>query len=370
MLTGTASYAVVFTPFEPTVRDLLSRMALLGPPRPEDVKDKEVWYFGQAGAFHQPLSAELIGSEHYTVLSLVRARRNVPGTMVKARMLAAVRDNPDGYLSREAKAELRTSIVDDLRQTTPVEYKAIPLLVLSSGLMLVGTTSDAVLDVLHALLCKAADRPLPDGRYYIEHRITELRRDDTRPLRIGDAAAVELDLAGEFMLWLWYRSEISGADNKIFGLAVDGPVLLRGPGAAQKVTVAAGAPTMSPECNCALRSGKLPTRYRLLLVSGPPKYSPRYVTADKEPDVVYSLTLDAAGSRITGFRPPASESLNKDERAEHRYTTLVRAFEYIQAYVDLFRVERFSTQWPEVESDMSRWVMTRGGHLEPGDVRD
>jgi hypothetical protein len=75
---------------------------------------------------------------------------------------------------------------------------------------------------------------------------------------------------------------------------------------------------------------------------------------------IYSFNLDAAHSRILGFRPPVSaEPMGPDARREYRFDALVRAYEYVLALVELFGALRRGPNWFATEQVINAWLEER-----------
>lgn len=230
--------------------------------------------------------------------------------------------------------------------------------------MLVGTRSAGVLERLHGLFQQTFERSFElvgaGRRAFLLAELHGQTRgvDDARASGFTPAApytdlawvpdANSRDFLGnEFMLWLWFISEVEGdtlrlADDSEVTLMLARSLVLECPrGQTGRETIHSDGPSRLPEAKRALQAGKLPRQVGLTLVRH---------------DQQYELTLAAETLAVTGARLPAVEGEQERARLEERVNQIRQLTETLDLLYDAFGRRRFGPEWPWEFGRVQKWL--------------
>ncbi len=160
-------------------------------------------------------------------------------------------------------------------------------------------------------------------------------------------------LGKEFATWIWFESDQNegllnvpdgGGAAEIF---ITDAITLSGAGeGAEKVSVRAEDPSLSPEARVALRQGKKVAKAKL-----------RIVRDQRE----WSLTLAGETLAVSSVKLPALLTREEDEKLNERLMLLDQLDGMIQALFHAFVALRTDPeQWPTVRAQMQEWVRGDG----------
>lgn len=156
-------------------------------------------------------------------------------------------------------------------------------------------------------------------------------------------------LGSEFLLWVWWTWETTGGDIPLgesqIGLMLDDLVAWRADrdGADSDLVLRHGLPTRSPEARAALRSGRPPTRARLIVATGAKQW---LVTLDAESWAFGAVKL-----------PEDAEEIERDELTAARAADWLHLSQLLQYLFAWFvGVRSDAQQWKQVSAEISAWM--------------
>ena len=188
-----------------------------------------------------------------------------------------------------------------------------------------------------------------------------LSEQDTEGAEAMEISAVEDSpvmphLAGEFLLWLWYRTELSGAQLTVPGL--DGPidlwgekrVVIRPPDSGGSSTTVVGEnPCAAPECLRAMEGGKLPAEMRLCI---------------RRDDREFAVTLGSPDLQPRSVSLPQVISGSDEEALYDRMFLYEELRDVLAALFGWFLSLRVERDWASGDgAAIQRWLAS-GGEIE------
>jgi len=284
---------------------------------------------------------------------------------------ALTKDNPSGFPSarqkREAKEAARDRLENEARDGRYKKRKCVPVIWdrLSNEVHF-GASSLTHVDRLCSLFeqtfgvdleCMTAGR-----RAYSLAELHQRTRsvDDSHPSNFVPGSTPE-DLAwiadensrdflgNEFILWLWYQTDMVsdtfklGDDSEVAVMLARSLTLECPRGQTGHETISSEGPSRLPESRRAIQSGKLPRKVGLTVVRH---------------DQQYELSLHAETLAIASAKlPPLPEDIT-DARAklEERATQVRSLLETFDLLYDAFGRKRFSSEWAEELAGMQKWL--------------
>jgi hypothetical protein len=297
----------------------------------------------------------------------------LPGDLLRAytqiEVDAAAKGNPSGRPSaaqkREARMAARERLEEEARDGRFLRRKVYPMLWdAPSNELLVGTTSESVLDRLHTLFEHTFGVGFERlGAGLQMYRLAEVRGqtrgvDDAEPSAfvpgvsppevawLPDETSRDY-LGNEYLLWLWYQlssdsDTVKLGDGSEAALMLARTLVLECPrGQTGRETINSDAPTRLPEALRALQSGKLPRKVGMTVVRH---------------DQHYDLTLQAESLAVSGARLPTPDASEERARLEERVTQLRHLLETLDLLYDAFAAKRASDAWPKELARMQKWL--------------
>jgi hypothetical protein len=169
---------------------------------------------------------------------------------------------------------------------------------------------------------------------------------------IADEASRDF-LGNEFLLWLWFHTEVESdavklADDSEATVMPARTLTLECPrGQTGHETISHDGPTRLPEAKRAVQSGKLPRKAGLTVVRH---------------DRQYELTLHAETLAVTGAKlpPPSDDAADPRARLEERADLVRSLVEALDLVYDAFGRVRFGPEWATVLPRMQRWLAREG----------
>lgn len=277
--------------------------------------------------------------------------------------------NPSGKPSARQKKEAKAAAIERLeheakdgrftrRKLVPVMWDA------KSNELLVGTTSNTVIDQLYSLFeitFGFGFEALTAGRQ--AYRLAEIRQqtrnvDDAGlspfiPTLSSKEVAWVLDeesrdfLGNEFLLWLWYTLEnesdtIKLMDGSEATLMLARTLTLECPrGQTGHETITSEAPSRLPEARRAIQAGKLPRKTGIILVRH---------------DEQYEFTLHAETLAVGACKMPPPKEEQDRPRLEERIDQIRHLIESLDLVYDAFGRLRHSDRWDAELAKLQKWL--------------
>lgn len=299
----------------------------------------------------------------------------LPGDLMRAyyavELKALSANNPSGFPSAKQKREAKEIARDRLEQEAKDgrfrKRKCFPVLWdRLSNEVLFGATSVTQVDRLCNLFEQTFQEKLEcmtAGRR--AHLLSELNQqtrsvDDSAPSAfipdvtppdiawIADESSRDF-LGNEFLLWLWYYTDIVSdtialADSSEVTVMLARSLTLECPrGQTGHETISHEGPTRLPEAKRAIQSGKLPRKAGLTIV----RHGLQYELA------VHAETLAVAGAKMPNLPEEVTDARAKlDERA----TQIRDLIETLDLLYDAFARKRFGKDWEGELAGMQRWL--------------
>jgi hypothetical protein len=299
----------------------------------------------------------------------------LPGDLLRAytavELKALSKNNPSGFASgkqkREAKEIARERLEEEAKDGRFKKRKCIPVLWDKlSNEVLFGATALTQVD----RLCSLFEQTFGVGLECVTagrraYHLAELRQrtrqvDDSGPSAfvpgvtpedvawIADESSRDF-LGNEFLLWLWYYTDIEAdtitlEDGSDLTLMLARSLTLECPrGQTGHETISHEGPTRLPEARRAIQSGKLPRKVGLTLVRH---------------DQQYELAIHAETLAVAGLKLPAPPEEVSDARArlDERATQLRALLETLDLLYDAFGKRRFGKDWEAELLGMQKWL--------------
>ncbi|AWM39447.1 hypothetical protein GobsT_22260 [Gemmata obscuriglobus] len=297
----------------------------------------------------------------------------LPGDLLRAytavELKALSKDNPSGFASarqkREAKEIARQRLEQEAKDGRYRKRKCVPVLWdRQTNEVLFGATSLTQVDRLtslfeqtfgHELECVTAGR-----RAYQLAELHSLTRsvDDAAPSAFVPNASPDIawiaddssrDFIGnEFLLWLWYYTDIESDTLKLLDgsevtLMLARTLNLECPrGQTGHETITHEGPTRLPEARRAIQSGKLPRKVGLTLVRNSDQYEL----------TLHAETLGVGGAKL----PPPDEGADARGKLDDRANQLRELVQTLDLLYDAFGQKRFSGAWQAELEGMQKWL--------------
>jgi len=298
----------------------------------------------------------------------------LPGDMLRAyyavELKALSKDNPSGFPSarqkREAKEAARDRLEEEAKDGRYRKRKCLPVLWdRLSNEVLFGATSLTQVDRLCSLFeqtfglkleCVTAGR----RAYQLAELSGRTRQvDDSGPSAfvpgstpadvawIADESSRDF-LGNEFLLWLWYHTDVMSdtiklADNSEVTIMLARTLNLGCPrGVTGHETISHEGPTRLPEARRAIQSGKLPRKVGLTMV----RHGEQYELS------IHAETLAVSGAKL----PPPDEAADARGKLDDRANQLRPLIETLDLLYDAFGQKRFGKDWEGELLGMQKWL--------------
>jgi hypothetical protein len=154
-------------------------------------------------------------------------------------------------------------------------------------------------------------------------------------------------LGREFLLWLWYTSEINdgivalGEDNEI-EIAIDDRIVLEPIyGEGSRHLLSGIEPSHTPEAAFALQMNKLPSEIKIKIIEESRAWS-------------FSMRCDDLLPR--SLRIPEVLSQHDDDYLYERIYLIEEIESIIEQLWTHFIGERISAEWPQLHQDIQQWI--------------
>ena len=297
----------------------------------------------------------------------------LPGDLLRAytavELKALSKDNPSGFASarqkREAKEIARTRLEQEAKDGRYRKRKCIPVLWdRQTNEVLFGATSLTQVDRLtslfeqtfgHEIECVTAGR----RAYQLAELHSRTRLvDDSSPSAFVAGASPDIawiadessrDFIGnEFLLWLWYYTDIESdtiklGDDSEVTLMLARTLNLECPrGQTGHETITHEGPTRLPEARRAIQSGKLPRKVGLTLVRHSEQYELTF----------HAETLGVGGAKL----PPPDEGADARGKLDDRANQLRELIQTLDLLYDVFGQKRFGREWQTELEGMQKWL--------------
>ncbi|HET6250445.1 MAG TPA: hypothetical protein VFE47_22345 [Tepidisphaeraceae bacterium] len=302
----------------------------------------------------------------------------VPSEMKKAWQMmeeeAVAKNNPSGFISknqkREVKDTIRKKIEEDLRSGKFRRSKLVPILWDLQEHTLYCTATGASFEKLAEIFERSFGlelQPLTSGSLalrLLEPKARKRDYEDMRPTRfvagpegegqvpdypwVSKGAEPKDFLGNEFLLWLWHEADAKKAvvstEKAEVTIFIDKSLDLDcAYGQTGKDSLKGDGPSRMPEARDALRTGKLPRKFGLIL------------DANKQQ---FNLTLSGESLAVSGAKLPDVEEADSPRVLfEERIAMLRDLCQILDALFDVFLKLRTTSGWESQTSAMKRWIL-------------
>ena len=293
-------------------------------------------------------------------LSLVKAERKIPTSLLKAEMkqeeLVRIQAKELEYVSRKEKAEIREELVDRLLPQMPAQLKELCMVQdAETGVLYTDAVSEKQADefIIHFRHATGVGaEPMTPASIALARKRVDVR--DWYPTSFSpevEAEQVSDDPGYDFLTWLWFQSEandefIDTPQGKI-SLLIEGPLqfVMEGGGAHESV-IRKGNPTVSTEAKASLLSGKKLTKAKISVVRG---------------EDVWSGNFDAAEFVTRSMKLPEDpDKLDPVSRFQDRVIKIGEYRDMMFALYDQFvEVRSDKNTWKAALNDIHSWVKKR-----------
>ena len=293
-------------------------------------------------------------------LSLVKAERKIPGSLLKAEQkqeeLVRIMAKNMEFVSRKEKSDIRQELVERLLPQMPAQLKEMSMVQdPEQGFLYTDAVSEAQADefIIHFRHATGIGAEIVTPETLALSR----KRADVRDW-FPSSFSPEVDddvVSGEpghdFLTWLWFMSEstkdfIETPAGKI-SLLIEGPLqfVMEG-GGAHETVYRKGNPTVSTEAKASLLSGKKLTKAKLSLVRG---------------EEVWSGNFDGKEFVMRGMKLPEDEDkLDPVSRFQDRLIKIGEYRDMMFALFDMFVDTRGDRDdWKKTRADIHNWVKSR-----------
>lgn len=308
-----------------------------------------------------PLTEENATFGGYLRVSLMKAERKVPGSLLRAECMleemAYMKSEGKNFVDRKTRSQIRKQVMARLLPEMPPTLKGIPFVNEPGAQMVyVGATSDNQMDAFTVNFRSAIGLdPIPLNAATVaaqRHSIDVRGWSKTSFSPEVPDADMEDSPGQDFLTWLWFASEarggiFNGGDQGDIAVTVEGPLTLERSGdGAHETSLRHGLPTASAEAQTALLGGKKLRRAKLLIGCA---------------DETWSCGIDADTFVIRGLKLPESKDLlDPASRFQERMLKLGAFREHFLTLFDKFVEERSSPKtWTAATEQMRRWVKER-----------
>ena len=299
----------------------------------------------------------------------------LPSDMLRAyyavELKALTKNNPSGFPSarqkREAKEAARDRLEEEGKDGRFKKRKCVPVLWdRLTNELLFGATSIAHVDRLCNLFEQTFQRELecvtagPRAFHLAEIHGRTRQVDDSSPSAfipgitpddvawIADESSRDF-LGNEFLLWLWYYTDVESdtwklADDSEVTVMLARSLTLECPrGQTGHETISHEGPTRLPESRRAIQSGKLPRKVGITMV----RHQQQYEFA------IQAETLAIAGGKLPAPPEDVTEARAKLEERANQIRAMLETFDLLY---DAFCKKRFGHEWEAELLAMQKWL--------------
>jgi recombination associated protein RdgC len=311
--------------------------------------------------FDLPISDENAFLGGYLRLTLLRAERKVPASLLRAECMleefAYMRAENKPFVDRKMRGEIKKEVMNRLLPQMPPTLQGIPFVYDErGGIIYTGATSQKQMDAFRARFQMALGVDLipVNAATIAAHRRNVNVRDWPRTSFSPEVPDTEMDDApgADFLTWLWFLSEARGGilrNDELgeFAVAIEGPLLLTRTGSgAHETALRQGLPTASAEAKTALLGGKKLERAKLMFGRGDEAWSCAF---DAEAFVFRSLKL-----------PQPKETLDPASRFQDRMQKMGLFRDVLFALYDRFLDDRCNAKkWSATKKEIHKWAADR-----------
>ncbi|PCJ56170.1 MAG: hypothetical protein COA79_19740 [Planctomycetota bacterium] len=315
------------------------------------------------------IKSEKVTLDNFYLFGFRIASKNVPAALLRAHCqqaeMIALKERGVERLTRYEKSEIKSDLKEDLLEEQPIEYKSFDCLIdRRSGILYFSGTSKRVIKMFikHFELTfqhppqlinmeTLSSKSLSVKNFKALKNSSPSWFSPTGSDESGHLPMAEF-LGPDFLTWLWFQLEsnqrvfFSGRDS-IGVLIEDFLVLINqsaGPKDSMENIIKNGVPTVCPEAQASLLSGKKLNQCKMMFAIGEKQWSFRY---------------DSLKVSFTGIKLPNVE-------AEHYIDAQVERFENIIELTVLhdsifleFLKELLDDEWGGIVKKIQKWVKNK-----------
>ena len=319
-----------------------------------------VGWVGGRHLFDLPISDNNARFGGYLRLSLLKAERKVPASLLRAESfmeeLAYMKAEKKPFLERKVRSDIRKQVMSRLLPQMPPTLRAIPFVHDErGGVVYVGAASEQQMDAFRVNFLAATGVDLIPVN--VETAVAQRRGGKARqwaPASFSPEAAddeMENQPGQDFLTWLWFASEdragiFESREHGQIAVALEGPLLLERAGdGAHVIALREGLPTASAEAQTALMTGKKLRRAKLTLACQ---------------DDTWTTSFDADSFAFRVKLPDPKEALDPASRFQERIQKLGVFREMFFELFDQFLDDRCDERnWAKAQKKIHQWAATR-----------
>lgn len=319
-----------------------------------------VGWVGGRHLFDLPISDNNARFGGYLRLSLLKAERKVPASLLRAEAfleeLAFMKAEKKPFLDRKVKSNIRKQVMSRLLPQMPPTLRAIPFVHDErGGVVYVGAASEQQMDAFRVNFLAATGVDLiPVNVETVAARRRGAKVRQWAPASFSpeaDDTQMENEPGQDFLTWLWFASEdraglFESREHGQIAVALEGPLLLERPGdGAHVIAIREGVPTVSAEAQTALMTGKKLRRAKLTLACG---------------DDTWMTSFDADSFAFRVKLPEPKEVLDPASRFQERIQKLGEFRDLFFELFDQFLDDRCDEKnWAKAQKKIHQWAASR-----------
>ena len=298
----------------------------------------------------------------YLRLTLTQAKKAVPSSLLAAECaveeMAVMEAEDKQFLNQTARRDIKKSVKERLLPDMPPQLKGMDFVFDErSHLIYSSATSEKQLDafVLSLMQTTGVVAQVADPET-LAAKTEDINVANWAPTSFSDElddGMVDGTAGREFLMWLWFCSEMRGGLMNIpevgeIAYMVEGPLtfVMEGSGA-HEITLKKGNPMLSAEARTALLSGKKLKKAKLQFVRG---------------DEAWAFTFDADEFVFRSLKLPQTETFDRVGKFQERMVLLetFRAM-FFHLFREFIKERNDSKTWKETTATMRKWVADRPG---------
>ena len=357
---GSISFRICYAVSGLPENALASFVKHAAPPLKSLGAEPAIGWVGGRHLFDLPITDENAYCGGYLRLSLLKAERKVPASLLRAECfleeIARMKADGKPFVDRKTKSEIRKQVMDRLLPEMPPTLHAVQFVYDErGGAVYVGATSDKQMDAfrLQFQATTGVDLIPADAETALAHRRGENAR-QWAPISFSPEVPdeeMENRPGQDFLTWLWFASEdragiFNSKDQGQIAVALEGPLLMERPGNGAHVTaLREGVPTASAEAQTALLTGKKLRRAKVTLA---------------RLDETWTCSFDADNFVFRLKLPEPKDVLDPASKFQERIQKISTFRELFFELFDQFLDERCDEKkWAKAKKKIHQWVTDR-----------
>ncbi len=306
-----------------------------------------------------PISEENAYTAGYLKMTLLTAQKKIPPSLLKAQCkmeeLMVLKETNKPFLSRTERSEIKQDVSTRLLEQMPVSLRGISfVLVESANVIYADCISLLATDLFKTFFIKTTqETPIMITPEVLAAEVAKVNVQHWQPVCFSPqkgASATSVFVGREFLMWLWFYSEVRTGIFKTeksgeIGIMLNGPIVTAGERGIEEIILRGTSSLHAPEIKASLLSGKTIKRANIIIAL-PNK-------------IRFTFTLDADTFVIKSFKIEGEEIKAKNlEEQFHNRIEFLETFRHI--FYELF--EKFvkernnKSNWHELVANIQEWI--------------